>query len=148
MTGNDEPLSDNTSDILAEESPVSVTFRPIRGTKISLSDREASREAGGKEPVPCRLSVILAREAPVGVIFRRGPSNLVELIKWNTDADAFERGQWFKGRIYDEYSDLTPDGSLLVYGAPKMWLGRNVDKDHFPVWTAVSRPPWLTALAL
>jgi hypothetical protein len=99
-------------------------------------------------PVPCRPSVILARNAPVGVIFRRGPSKLVELIKWHTDTDTFERGQWFKGRIYEEGSDLSPDGSLLIYFAAKMQLGRQFDKEHFPAWTAISRPPWLTALAL
>ena len=49
------------------------------------------------QPVPCRLPVILARAAPIAVIFRRGPSKLVELIKWHTDTDTFERGQWFKG---------------------------------------------------
>jgi hypothetical protein len=97
---------------------------------------------------PCRLSVILARAAPVGVIFRRGPSKLVELIKWHTDTDTFERGQWFKGRIYEDHSDLSPDGSLLVYFASKQQLLGPFDKDHFPAWTAVSRPPWLTALAL
>ncbi len=38
---------------------------------------------------PCRLSIILARAAPVGVIFRRGPTDWVQLIKWNTDRDSF-----------------------------------------------------------
>src|SRR2546428_3419426 len=100
------------------------------------------------QPVPCRLSVILAREAPVAVIFRRGPSKLVELIRWHTDTDTFERGQWFKGRIYELLSDLSPDGSLLIYFAAKLQLGGRFDEDHFPAWTAISRPPWLTALAL
>ena len=83
-------------------------------------------------PVPCRLLVILAREAPVAVIFRRGPSKLVELIKWHTDIDTFERGQWFKGRIYEDCSDLSPDGSLLIYFAAKLQLGSRFDEDHFP----------------
>lgn len=101
------------------------------------------------EPPPCRLSVILARKAPVGVIFRRGPSKLVELIRWNTENDTFERGQWFKGRIYEHRSDLSPDGSLLIYFAAK-FMGRWApeDADSFPDWTAISKPPWLTALAL
>jgi hypothetical protein len=90
-------------------------------------------------PAPCRLSVILAREAPVGVIFRRGPSRHVELIKWHTDTDAFERGQWFKGRIDEYYADLSPDGSHLVYHAAKQVIWES--------WTAISRPPWLTAVA-
>jgi hypothetical protein len=98
--------------------------------------------------VACRLSAILAREAPVAAIFRRGPSKLVELIKWHTDTDTFERGQWFKGRIYESCSDLSPDGSLLIYFTAKLQLGSRFDEDHFPAWTAISRPPWLTALAL
>lgn len=98
-------------------------------------------------PVPCRLSVILAREAPVGVILRRGPSKLVELIKWHTDTDTFERGQWFKGRINEYCSDLSPDGSHLIYLAEKSPIDHVFDPDWFTSWTAVSRPPWLTAVA-
>src|SRR6266540_2392115 len=97
-------------------------------------------------PVPARLSVILARRAAVGVIFRRGPSDLVELIRWHTAADTFERGQWFKGRIYEHRSDLSPDGSLLVYAASKHHVPP--DPKVGASWTAVSKPPWLTALTL
>jgi hypothetical protein len=98
-------------------------------------------------PVPCRLSVILARKAPVGVIFRRGPSKLVELIKWRTDTDTFERGQWFKGRIHEDCSDLSPDGSHLIYLAGKSPIVHDLNPDRFTCWTAISRPPWLTAVA-
>lgn len=90
---------------------------------------------------PARLNAILARDAPVGVVFRRGPSRHVQVIKWQTDTDCFEGGQWFKGRIYDYRADLSPDGRYLIYFAAK----------HKPLlysWTAVSRPPYLTALAL
>jgi hypothetical protein len=53
-----------------------------------------------------RLYVILARKSPLGVVFRRGPSNQVLLIKWNTADDSFEYGQWLKGRIYERRCDL------------------------------------------
>jgi hypothetical protein len=89
----------------------------------------------------CRLYAVLAREAPVGVIFRRGPSKQVRLIRWNLADDSFEPGQWFKGRIYERRCDLSPRGDMLIYFAAK----------HRPPlysWTAISRPPWLTALAL
>ena len=43
-----------------------------------------------------RLYVLLAREAPVAVVFRRGPSKQVLLLKWYTDRDVFEEGQWLK----------------------------------------------------
>ena len=89
-----------------------------------------------------RLWVILAREAPMAVIFRRGPSKQVRLIKWNLHNDTFECGQWFKGRIYEKRCDLSPDGKLLIYFASKQM------PPNFPTWTAISKPPWFTALAL
>jgi hypothetical protein len=88
-----------------------------------------------------RLYAILARKAPIAVIFRRGPSKRVQLIKWNTDTDDFEFRQWFKGRIYERRADLSPTGDLLLYFAAK-------HKKPLYSWSAVSRPPFFTALAL
>lgn len=88
-----------------------------------------------------RIFAILARDAPVGVIFRRGPSKQVLLIKWNLGSDMLEYGQWFKGRIYERRCDLSPSGDLLIYFAAKY-------KEPFRSWTAISKPPYLTALAL
>ena len=62
--------------------------------------------------------------------------------------DAFERGQWFRGRIYDRRSDLSPDGELLVYFAAKYIRPQVGTPDALYSWTAVSRAPWLTAIAL
>jgi hypothetical protein len=98
------------------------------------------------KPVAARLFLILARKAPVAVIFRRGPSKWVQLIKWNTDTDIFEPGQWFHGRIYERRADLSPDGSFLIYFAQK--INRRTMQESKYAWTAISRPPYLTALAL
>jgi hypothetical protein len=69
-------------------------------------------------------------------------------VKWRTDCDAFEAGQWFKGRVYDRRSDLSPDGELLIYFASKI-TGRTLsDSEYTYAWTAISRPPYFTALAL
>lgn len=87
------------------------------------------------------LFVILARVNSVAVIFRRGPSKRVKLIKWHSRSDKFEHGQWFKGRIYERRSDLSPSGEKLVYFAAN-------HKKPIHSWTAVSRPPYLTALGL
>lgn len=38
---------------------------------------------------PCRLFVILARSTPAGVILRRGPTEWVQLIRWDTSDDSF-----------------------------------------------------------
>lgn len=89
-----------------------------------------------------RLYAILARKAPRAVVFRRGPSRVVLCLSWHTDTDRFEEGQWLRARIYERRADLSPSGERLVYFAASF-------KPHGPgSWTAVSRPPWLTALAM
>ena len=63
------------------------------------------------------------------------------LIKWNTRADTFQFGQWLKGRVYERRSDVSPDGELLIYFAANQ-------KPPLGSWTAISKPPYFTALAL
>jgi hypothetical protein len=89
-----------------------------------------------------RLFALLARAAHRAVIFRRGPSKQVLLIAWRTDADSFEEGQWLKGRIYERRCDLSPSGDKLIYFAAT-WKPRH----DLGSWTAICRPPWLTAIA-
>lgn len=88
-----------------------------------------------------RLYVLLARDSSQGVVFRRGPSSQVLLVKWNLDEDTFEPGQWLRGRVYEKRCDLSPDGEFLVYFAAD--FRRSIGS-----WSAVSRPPFFTALAL
>jgi len=88
-----------------------------------------------------RLYAILARKAPIGVVFRRGPSKQVLAIHWDTEKHDFRMGQWFKGRIYEHRCDLSPSGEKLIYFAANY-------RAPFSTWTAISRPPFLTALAL
>jgi len=82
------------------------------------------------------------------VLFRRGPSRWVRLIKWNVAEDTFELGQWFKGRIYEKRCDLSPDGTKLIYFAQKMNYRTLNDPKYSYAWTAISRPPHVTAIAL
>ncbi len=98
-------------------------------------------------PSTARLYVILARAAPVAVVFRRGPARRVQIVKWSTDTDTFEEGQWFHGRIYERRCDLSPDGSRLVYFAQKI-NPRTMASSYGISWTAISTLPFLTALAL
>lgn len=88
-----------------------------------------------------RIFGIVAREAPRVLLLRRGPSKHVLAITWDTIRHEFHAGQWFKGRIYEHRCDLSPSGERLVY------LAAN-NKAPLYAWTAVSRPPFLTALAL
>jgi hypothetical protein len=91
--------------------------------------------------------VLLARTASVGVILRRGPSHWVQLIHWDTKQDVFTPGQWFHGRIYELRCDLSLNGKLFVYAAYKPGNARK-HPDYGDRWTAISKPPYFTALAL
>ena len=88
-----------------------------------------------------QLFILLASESSVGVILRHGPSDQVLLIRWNLEQDTFEQGQWLKGRVYERRCDLSPDGELLLYFAADQ-------RRSMSSWTALSRPPYFTALAL
>ena len=100
------------------------------------------------KPSPARLFMILARKSSTAVVFRRGPSHWVQLIKWNTETDTFEVVQWFHGRIYEHRADLSPDGSLLIYFAQKISPHTLKDQEFTHSWTAISKPPYFTALTL
>jgi hypothetical protein len=63
------------------------------------------------------------------------------LSRWWLDSDRIEHGQWLRGRVYERRADLSPDGELLVYFAASY-------RAPYETWTAVSRPPYFTALAL
>lgn len=89
----------------------------------------------------CRLSVLMAGDRRSAVIFRRGPSRRVLMIRWWLKSDTFEIGQWLKGRVFAERSDLSHDGDLLIYFAGN-W------RAPYGTWSALSRPPYFTALAL
>jgi hypothetical protein len=76
--------------------------------------------------------------------------------------DTIQEGQWLRGHIYERRCDLSPSGEHLVYFAakwrpvaPSVRRGpgpparhRRAEGGKYPSFTAVSRPPYLTALAL
>jgi hypothetical protein len=88
-----------------------------------------------------RIFGVMARNAPRVVLIRRGPSRQVLLLTWNTATHEFHAGQWFKGRIYEERCDLSPSGEKFIYLAAH-------HKAPPYAWTAVSRPPYLSALVM
>ena len=98
-------------------------------------------------PSPCRLSVFISRKSTTAVVLRRGPSAWAQLTLWDRKNDTFTHGQWFHGRVFERRCDLSPDGRLFIYFAAKH--GRGPDRDGIgEAWTAISRPPYFTALAL
>jgi len=91
-----------------------------------------------------RIHALLASDARVGVIIRRGPSKQVCTILWDRQHDEFQVGQWLKGRIYERRCDLSPDGKYLIYFAMSgKWRAEAKGS-----WTAISRAPYLKALAI
>lgn len=90
-----------------------------------------------------RIYVLLAREAPLGVIISCGPGKRNHLVLWRTDTDTFEPGQWFNGTIFESCSDISSSGKYLIYAATKHDTGYTMTS-----WTAISKPPYFTALAI
>jgi len=63
--------------------------------------------------------------------------------RWDPEVPSYESGAWLRGTIYPQRCDLSPDGRWLAYfalkGSARWELGRT--------YVAISRLPWLTALA-
>jgi len=93
---------------------------------------------------PPRLHVLLASQTDVAVVLRRGPSKSVCSVLWHRRDDSFEIGQWMRGRIYERRADLSPDGRHLIYFA----MNGHWTSETGGSWTAISRAPWLHAIAL
>lgn len=111
-----------------------------------MDENEKVAERTDQTRRPPRLSVLLASEAPVGVVLRRGPTKLVRIVIWNRANDKFKPGQWFKGRIFGDRSDISPDGRHMIYfamgGVAWAILATR------GTWTAISELPSLKATAL
>ena len=102
--------------------------------------------------VPARIDGILARVADVAAVFcHNGKST--QCLRWNLADDRIEPGQWIGGRVYSRRCDLSPDGELLVGAftnySMKAWNQREErGQPSLRSWTAVSRIPYFSALAL
>jgi len=85
--------------------------------------------------------VLPARAASVAVVLRRGPTDWCQVLRWDIPERRVERGAWLHGTLYPRRCDVSPDGTLLCYFAltsrPPPW----------DTYIAVSKVPWLTALA-
>lgn len=90
-----------------------------------------------------RIFGIQATRAPIVAVIRRGPSKWMHVGRWDLDAPVYESGAWLRGTIYPQRSDLSPDGRWLAYFA----LKASADWELGATYIAISRLPWLTALA-
>ena len=96
---------------------------------------------------PPAIHVIRAARAPAAVVFRRGPSRWWHIARWHLDTGDIEGGAWFHGTLYPRRCDLSPDGELLSYFALKSSHREFLGKTGLQTYSAVSKAPWLFALA-
>jgi hypothetical protein len=90
-----------------------------------------------------RLFGIPATRSPVVAILRRGPSEWSQVNRWDPETGTFERGSWIHANLYPQRCDLSPDGQWFAY----FTLRQRSSWAAGPSYIAISRLPWLTALA-
>ena len=93
---------------------------------------------------PARLHVLVAKNSKDALVIRRGPSHVTGVFNWNRKHNSVRVAQWFKGRIYERRSDLSPDGKHWIYFA----MNGKWQSEAKGAWTAIARAPWLKAIAL
>lgn len=102
-----------------------------------------------------RVFGILVPNANQVVLFRRGPSRATLQLTWDLTTDELVLGQWIKGKVFTRRCDVSPDGRYLIAAVSDYSRGRmkhRIEKQRgeevTDFWTAISRPPYFTALAL
>ena len=63
--------------------------------------------------------------------------------RWDLEVPSYESGAWLRGTVYPQRTELSPDGRWLAYFA----LKTSADWELGATYIAISRLPWLTALA-
>ena len=97
-------------------------------------------ETANKTLPHCRIKFLFSRGGKRCVILRRGPSKWVRLILWDMAKNEFLAGQWLNGPVQD--FDISPNGEHIIYFV-------SYHKTRAPyLWTAISKPPYFTALAM
>lgn len=92
---------------------------------------------------PPRLFGICATAADVVAVVRRGPSDWTHIGSWDLASEQFHSGSWLRARVYQQRCDVSPDGRYLCYLA----LNGGAEWSAGQTYIAVSRLPWVTALA-
>ena len=79
----------------------------------------------------------------VAAVLERRPRQWWRVGRWDLLSGEYMAGAWFRGSLYPQRCDLSPDGRWLLYFARK----DGADWPAGETYTAVSRLPWLKALA-
>lgn len=76
-------------------------------------------------------------------VLRRGPSDWSHVGRWDVARGTYAPGAWIRANLYPQRCDLSPDGRWLCY----FTLKGTARWDVGDTYVAISRLPWLTALA-
>ncbi len=90
-----------------------------------------------------RLYCIPDLSVRVAAVLERRPKKWWRVGRWDLISGAYTPGAWFRGSLYPQRCDLSPGGRWFLYFA----LKSGSDWPAGETYTAVSRLPWLRALA-
>ena len=89
------------------------------------------------------VNFLVADDARVAVVFvHRNNPKCVGLWRWDLTDDRFYAGHWMLGKVHLRKTDLSPDGEYLLLLAANYSRKREIQS-----WTALTRAPFLTAIA-
>lgn len=91
-----------------------------------------------------RLHLFFATDNDDAVILRRARDKEYNLVGWDRATDTFIEGQWIRKYVSPSLCSLSPDGRHFMYYIANADPRRAASEQ----FTAISRPPWFTALAL
>jgi|GEM_PF-2477461 len=102
---------------------------------------------GGSAPKTMpKFHLILASKASTAVLIRRGPKKWSCVFGWDRAGDTFQPGQCVKGYLEATHATLSPCGKYFAYAVSDYRM-LETGYHGFRIYSAVSRPPWLKALA-
>jgi hypothetical protein len=82
-------------------------------------------------------------ECRVAAVLEKRPRQWWRIGRWDLSSGEYTRGSWFNGSLYPQRCDLSAGGRWFLYFA----LKPNSDWPAGETYTAISRLPWLKALA-
>jgi hypothetical protein len=96
-----------------------------------------------------RIHVLLASEVPVGAVLYQRSHLTTHCLRLDYEPkgrdfrDHLLKGSRFRGRLFPQRCDLSPDGRLMIYFALR---GKETeDRSTLETFTGLCTPPWLTA---
>lgn len=91
-----------------------------------------------RQAMEARLFVLIPTESHNAIILCRRNSKKVGVFQWDILTNKIKVSQWLKGRIYEHFSDVSPDGKHFMYSMNRKGWG----------YTVIAKAPWIKAISL